>query len=207
MQADLPFDSPDRPPGTDDTAGVDSSSKGDAARHLDARALAAGFDALPPAPRDQGRVRLIVRRGPGGRREQLARVVLDVDQGLPGDAWGRGFRRKVENQVTAIQHDLARMIANGQPLGLFGDNLFVDLDLSDDNLPPGSRLRIGSALVEVTPKPHNGCRKFKNRFGADALAFVQAPKTRPQNRRGVHWRVVETGDVAEGDEIRVLTRG
>ena len=79
-----------------------------------------------------------------------------------------------------MRHDVAALIANGQPLTLFGDNLFVDLDISTANLPSGTRLRVGEALVEVTPKPHNGCSKFEGRFGADALRFVAPAPTRPR---------------------------
>jgi MOSC domain-containing protein YiiM len=94
----------------------------------------------------------------------------------------------------------------GQPLTTFGDNLFVTLDLSAANLPTGTRIAVGQALVEVTPKPHNGCSKFDARFGNDALRFVQARETRAENRRGIYWRVVVPGEVAVGDAVRVLER-
>jgi MOSC domain-containing protein YiiM len=106
-----------------------------------------------------------------------------------------------------MQTGIARLIANGQPLTTFGDNLFVDLDLSAANLPTGTRLAVGEAIVEVTPKPHNGCSKFDVRFGNDALRFVQAPATRSENRRGIYWKVVTPGEVAIGDPVRVLHRG
>ena len=80
------------------------------------------------------------------------------------------------------------------------------LDLTAENLPPGTRLRVGEAQVEVTPEPHNGCLKFKGRFGQDALRFVQDPATRPENRRGIYWRVVEPGDVSVGAAIEVISR-
>jgi len=104
-----------------------------------------------------------------------------------------------------MRRDVAELIANGQPLSVFGDNLFVELDLSNANLPPGSRLRVGAALVVVTAKPHNGCLKFQGRFGQEALRFVQAIPTRGQNLRGVYWRVVESGEVAVGDPIDVVS--
>ena len=77
-----------------------------------------------------------------------------------------------------MRRDVAELIANGQPLSVFGDNLFVEFDISAANLPAGTRLRVGEAVVEVTPLPHDGCRKFHGRFGQDALRFVQAPATR-----------------------------
>jgi MOSC domain-containing protein YiiM len=106
-----------------------------------------------------------------------------------------------------MRREVAELIANGQPLTVFGDNLFVDLDISAANLPTGTRLRVGEAIVEVTPKPHNGCVRFKGRFGADALRFVQAPTTRDQNFRGIYWKVVEPGEVGIGATIEVLSRG
>jgi len=90
---------------------------------------------------------------------------------------------------------------------LFGDNLFLDLDLSVDNLPLGSRVRVGGATLEVTPKPHIGCRKFQARFGPDALRFVSKPALRHRNLRGIYMRVFEAGDAGPGDAVEVLARG
>jgi MOSC domain-containing protein YiiM len=105
-----------------------------------------------------------------------------------------------------MQADVARLIANGQPLELFGDQLFLELDLSVENLPPGSRLRLGSATVEVTPMPHNGCRKFQARFGRDAVELVSDPQLRHRNLRGIYLRVVVPGEVAVGDSVAVISR-
>jgi MOSC domain-containing protein YiiM len=105
-----------------------------------------------------------------------------------------------------IRHDIARLMANGQPLTTSGDNLVVELDISSANLPIGTRLRVGAATVEVSPKPHNGCHKFQGRFGADALRFVQTPETRHHNLRGIYWRVIEAGDAAVGSPILVISR-
>ena len=106
-----------------------------------------------------------------------------------------------------MNQDIASLIANGQSVTLFGDQLFVTLDLSADNLPFGTTIRVGDALVEMTPEPHNGCLKFKGRFGQDALVFVQAKETRDQNRRGVYWKVIEEGAVRVGSPVRVESRG
>ncbi len=125
---------------------------------------------------------------------------------MPGDDWVMRPPRDPEAQLAVMQTAIARLIANGQPLTTFGDNLFVELDLSAANLPTGTRLAVGASIVEVTPKPHNGCSKFDKRFGNDALRFVQAPATRPENRRGIYWKVVTEGEVAVGDAIRVLLR-
>ena len=185
---------------------LDSASVGDEATFLRFGTLAARLDALPPAPRDAGRVRLLVAREDAGRRVTHARVVLTVAGGMPGDAWARRPPAKSDAQLAVMQHDVATLVANGQPLALFGDNLFLDLDLSLANLPIGSRLRAGAALLEVTPKAHNGCRKFNARFGADALRFVSEPGRRHRNLRGIYLRVVEEGEVALGDVVEIVTR-
>lgn len=147
-----------------------------------------------------------LRRHADGRRETLARTLLSLAEGVPGDGWSRRPPRDPEAQLAVMRRDVAALVANGQPLTLFGDNLFVELDLSAANLPVGTRLRVGSAVVAMTPKPHNGCVKFKGRFGKDALRFVQAPATRDQNLRGVYWKVVEPGEARAGDEVAVLSR-
>jgi para-aminobenzoate synthetase/4-amino-4-deoxychorismate lyase len=166
----------------------------------------AGLRALPAAPTDVGRVALIVRRRADGVRETPAEARLTPEEGLPGDGWRRRPPSAPEAQLAVMRRDVGELVADGQPLTLFGDNLVVDLDISAGNLPVGTRLRVGGCTVEVTPKPHNGCAKFQARFGADALRFVQAKETRDRNLRGIYWRVVEPGPVRVGDEIRVLAR-
>jgi MOSC domain-containing protein YiiM len=103
-----------------------------------------------------------------------------------------------------MQSDVARLLAGEQPLSRFGDNLFLELDLSQANLPAGRRLRIGEAILEVTPKPHNGCKKFVERFGEAALRLVSDAELRPRNLRGLHLRVVVAGEVRPGDAVEVL---
>lgn len=181
--------------------------EGDATRHLPLDALETSIAALtPPAP-DSGSLRMIVRRLADGRREHPERVPLSPEQGVPGDGWNRRPPRRLDAQLAVIRFDLAQTIANGQSLDLFGDNLFVDFDLSAENLPEGTRLRVGDALVEVTAYPHNGCAKFSARFGPAALRCVQAPETRNQNRRGIYWQVVEAGDAYVGAAISIVARG
>jgi MOSC domain-containing protein YiiM len=180
--------------------------QGDARRHQALAELEAGLGRLSTAFTETGRVALIVRRHPDGEREVLERIRLSVEEGVPGDGWNRRPPRDPEAQLAVMRREVAELIANGQPLTTFGDNLFVDLDLADANLPLGSRLRVGKAVVVVTPKPHNGCVKFRGRFGPDALRFVQAKPTRDQNLRGVYWKVVEAGEAEAGDPIEVLAR-
>ena len=185
----------------------DPGPHGDSTRHLPFPELEARLRSLPGAPTDSGRLALIVCRTAEGVRETPERVHLTAEEGVPGDSWGRRTPRKLEAQLAVMRRDVAELIANGQPLTVFGDNLFVDLDISSANLPAGTRLRVGRATVEVTPLPHNGCAKFKGRFGSDAHRFVNAQPTRDQNLRGVYWRVVEPGEAAVGAPIEVLERG
>jgi MOSC domain-containing protein YiiM len=179
---------------------------GDSSRHLSRDALERGLAALAP-PAGRGSLELIVSRGDDGHRSTPDRTTLTSEHGVPGDAWGRDCPEAPEAQITVMRADVARLMANGQPLSLFGDNLLVELDLSEENLPTGSRLRVGGALVEVTPKPHTGCLKFRQRVGADALRLTADPAFRDQRLRGIYVRVVETGEVAVGDAVEVLSRG
>lgn len=184
---------------------TDTSEPASAA-HRSLADLVAGFQALPTPPRDLGKVMLVVCRRAPAVHEALDRVRLTREEGVPGDEWNRRPPCKLDSQVTVIRHDVAELIANGQSLTVSGDNLIVDLDLSAANLPAGTRLRVGEAIVEMTPMPHDGCAKFQKRFGKDAFLFVQAPATRRQNLRGIHWRVIEPGEVAVGATIEVLSR-
>lgn len=168
--------------------------------------LAARLLALPPAPRDEGRIVCLVSRPRSGQRMLLDRATLTTTSGMPGDKWGRGARRNPASQLTVMQRDVAELLAGGQPLELFGDNVIVDLDLSTANLPIGSRLRAGGVVLEVTPMPHNGCGKFRARFGVEALELTTNPTLRHRNLRGVYMRVVEGGDIAAGDSVTVISR-
>jgi MOSC domain-containing protein YiiM len=183
----------------------DYGPRGDPARHRSQAAIEADWARLS-APPDRGRVALIVARRADGVRETPQRALLTPEGGVPGDRWARSIPDHPEMQLAVMRRDVAEMLANGQPITIAGDNLFVDLDISAANLPVGSRLRVGEAVVEVTPMPHDGCVKFRGRFGGDALRFVSSVERRDQNLRGVYWRVVESGGVAVGDPIEVLSR-
>lgn len=184
---------------------INSASVGDNQRFLTLVELEQRLANLA-APKDTGRVTLIVRKGADGLREVLSKVTLGADTGVPGDAWGRAATPNPETQLAVMQQDLAELIANGQPVTLFGDNLFLDLDLSNTNLPTGSRVRAGGVLLEVTPFPHNGCKKFRARFGDDALRFVSKPDLRPRNLRGIYLRVIGAGEIQIGDPVEVTAR-
>ena len=169
--------------------------------------LESGYATLPPAPSDQGRLRLIVKRKTDGSRDLPQSAELSLVEGLVGDRWFAKANRDPNAQITVMRRDVAELIANGRPLSLFGDNLFVDLDISADNLPIGSQLKIGACLLEVTPEPHTGCSLFKSRFGADALRFTAQKSFRTHRLRGVHFRVLAAGTIRCDDEIVVVTRG
>jgi MOSC domain-containing protein YiiM len=158
-------------------------------------------------PIDRGRVALIVCKAEGGRRETPQRTLLAPETGVPGDAWGRQAHPNPDAQLTVMQRDVAELIANGQPLVLFGDNLIVELDLSSASLPAGSRVRVGGAVLEVTPLPHNGCNKFRTRFGDAALRLASRKELRHLNLRGIYMRVVESGEAGPGDPVEVIWRG
>ena len=183
----------------------DYGPTGDTASHLAAEELEKRLLALQPAPSSSGRLSLVVVRQADGVRQTLERAHISPEEGLPGDRWQRRLKDHPEMQITVMRRDVAELIANGQPLTVFGDNFFVELDVSEQNLPVGSRLRVGRALVEVTPKPHTGCHKFKRRFGAPALRLVNQRKE--LHLRGIYFRVLEEGEIATGDAIEVVSRG
>ena len=186
--------------------GTHPVSTGDPALFRTLAALEREMSALLTLPSDRGGVALIVRRPHPGLRETPDRVLLTPDEGIVGEYWNRKPGVTVDSQITVMQATIAELIANGQPLTLFGDNLFLDLDVSGANLPPGSRVRIGEALLEVTPKPHTGCKKFSGRFGVDALRFVATPVGRARNFRGLYLRVLTAGEAAPGDVVELIER-
>ena len=185
---------------------IDSSSVGNPERFRSLENLVQRLKVLPPGGEDKGRVALLMRRCAGGRRETLDKVVMEPEMGVPGDAWCRDVQRKRDMQIAVMENGVAEIIANGQPLTLFGDCLFLELDLSAANLPSGSRLQVGGAVLEVTPMPHNGCQKFRARFGDGALRFVSMRELRHRNLRGIYMRVAVGGEVKIGDPVDVISR-
>jgi len=175
--------------------------------HLSAATLIERLEALPPAPRDAGRVVLVVSRPAVGERRTPERCALSVEGGVDGDRWAARENPVRASQVTVMRADVAGVIANGQPLSLFGDNLLVELDLSAENLPDRTRLRIGTALCAVTPKPHNGCAKFGARFGQHARDVLSSERFASWRLRGLHVEVIEPGETSPGDRIEVLRHG
>ncbi len=156
----------------------------------------------PPA-RSGSVVALTVRVGPLSN-ELREQVELSVELGVVGDRWSAGDEPNIDQQVSLMNARAAELVCHDDhPLSEPGDNLVVALDLSDDALPVGSRVRAGSALLEITPYPHKGCKKFRERFGADALRWVNHKDTIGHHFRGVYGKVIEPGVVRVGDAIVV----
>jgi MOSC domain-containing protein YiiM len=178
--------------------------------HLDTAALEDGLEEIRRAPRHAGTVELIVRRPAQEEREVVAEAQLDPAAGLVGDNWlQRGSRATgdgsahPEMQLTMMGARTAALIARTRERWpLAGDQLFVDLDLSTANLPPGTLLEVGTATIEITDQPHTGCGKFVRRFGVDAMRFVNTELGRQLNLRGIYARIVTGGTVRTGDSIR-----
>jgi MOSC domain-containing protein YiiM len=174
--------------------------------HLELSVLEAGLDEIRQAPLDEGKVELIVRRPVENEREILTEAYFDVDEGLVGDDWLHRSGNP-EAQVTVMNvRSVALLAYSRDRWPLAGDQLYVDLNLGGANLPIGSRFEIGTAILEVSPKPHRGCKKFGARFGLDALRFVNSETGYALNLRGINARVVRSGVVRPGDPVRkVLT--
>jgi MOSC domain-containing protein YiiM len=155
------------------------------------------------APTDDGTIHVFVVRKGNGVHELTARIALTPEAGLEGDRWSTSAPRHAEAQLSCIERRVAALLAGDDPARWHvpGDNLVVDLDLSVAALPCGARLRIGSALVEITAKPHAGCDKFRARLGDDALRWVNARERRERRLRGVYARVLEAGVAAVGDRV------
>jgi hypothetical protein len=164
-------------------------------------------DDVRASPRDQGRVELITRRPEVDAREVVEEATLDPERGLIGDNWETkpSLRTGAPNplaQLTLMNARVAELVAGERERWpLAGDQLFVDLDLSYENLPPGTRLNVGEAVIEVTEEPHLGCGKFASRFGVEALKLVNSKVGRELNMRGLNARVVSGGTVRPGDAI------
>ena len=185
----------------------------DIARQLTTAELEAGLDEIRGAPADAGTVELIVRRPAENEREVVSDGVLDLAEGLVGDMWSRRFSKRTpdgspnrEMQLTLMSARVVDLVAAGDRgrWALAGDQFFVDFDISHENLPAGTRLALGSAVIEVSEEPHTGCVKFAARFGNEAHRFVNTKQHRHLRLRGVNAKGVEPGTVAPGDTIRKL---
>jgi len=182
-------------------------------RHLTMTELEAGLDEIRRAPLDQGVLHMIVRRPLTGEREVVGEAHLDGELGLVGDNWrARGNPHTPDRapdpdaQLTVMSSRAIALVARDRDRWpLAGDQLFVDLDLSAANLQPGTKLALGTAVIEVTATPHTGCGKFLQRFGLDAMKLVNSPLGRELQLRGVNTRVVTSGVIRVGDIARKVT--
>ena len=182
----------------------------DEIRHLTMTELEAGLDEIHQSPADVGTVEMIVRRPQTGEREVLNEGRLDIAEGLVGDNWQRRGSKLTPDKSAHPEMQLnvmnARTIAliaqKKERWALAGDQLYLDLDISLENLPAGQQLALGTAVIEVTPMPHSGCKKFVARFGLDAMKFVNSPEGKKLRLRGLNARVVKAGDVRVGDLVR-----
>lgn len=174
--------------------------------------LEAAMAHVRAAPRDDGTVELIVRRPAEDAREVLDTGELDPTVGLVGDTWiERGSRRTPDGsshpdmQLNVMNARVVAALADEpERRALAGDQLYLDLDISHENLPAGTRLALGDAVIEVTDQPHTGCAKFSARFGADALRWVNSPEGRRLRLRGLNAKVVVAGTVRRGDRVTVV---
>ena len=182
------------------------------AKHLTTVELEAGLDAIRQSPKDEGVIAMFVRRPQVDAREVLEEGELDLVEGLVGDSWKvRASTRTPDGsphpdmQLNVMNARVIALVAGGKgrwPLA--GDQLFIDMDVSQENLPPGTRLALGSAVIEVTDQPHTGCKKFATRFGPDALKIVNSPVGRQLQLRGVNAKVAQPGVIRVGDLVKKL---
>jgi hypothetical protein len=183
-------------------------------RFMTSEELEAALDTISQSPGDSGRLEMIVCRPDIDQRKVLVEGELDLQVGLVGDSWRS---RGISGTTITSLHNFAQLtLMNSRVIALVagtrdrwplaGDQLFVDLDLSTANLPPGTRLKIGTASIEITSKAHTGCSKFADRFGQDALLFVNAPNHKDLHLRGVNARVMEPGVIKTGDTIKIIRK-
>lgn len=172
--------------------------------------LEAGLEELRLSPTDQGVLELIVRRPRVDEREVLLAGQLDLREGLVGDSWQVRASSRMpdgrphpEMQINIMNARAAALVAqHKERWALAGDQLYIDFDLSCENLPAGSRIAIGGAVLEVSSLPHTGCKKFVARFGLDAMKFVNSEIGRQLNLRGINAKVVQPGTIRVGDVVK-----
>jgi len=181
-------------------------------KHLTTAELEAALDHLRQTPKDDGVIHLIVRRPEVDQREVIDEAEFDTELGMIGDNWKvRGSRRTPDGsahpdmQINIMNSRVTELVAQEfDRWPLAGDQLYVDMDLSKENLPAGSRIAVGSAVLEVSPQPHTGCKKFVARFGTEAMEFVNSETGKEMCLRGINARVVQGGSVRVGQTVKKI---
>ncbi len=179
------------------------------ARHLTTEELEDGLPEVAKSPADNGELLMISRRPAINERDLLDEGELNLKEGLAGDNWiSRGQSSNPprepnpEAQLTLMNSRAADLICvTRDRWPLAGDQLYVDLDIGPGNAPAGTHLQIGEAIIEVTAEPHTGCKKFVERFGMDAMTFVNSPKGKEKCTRGINTKVIQAGAIRVGDRV------
>jgi hypothetical protein len=181
-------------------------------KYLTTEELEAGLEDIYLSPKDDGHINMIVCRPDDDERKVLLKAKLDLTEGLVGDNWKvRGSKSTAdgsahpEMQLNIMNSRVIALLAQEQDRWkLAGDQLYIDMDLSDTNLPAGTRLALGTAIIEITAKPHTGCKKFAARFGQDAIKFVNSPLGKELHLRGVNAKVIQSGTIQVGDAVKKI---
>ena len=182
------------------------------AKHLSRAELEAGLPHILASPKDEGRIEMLVVRPAENQRQEVDSIHMSLAGGLEGDHWAKGCWKTTDDgqphpdvQICMMNSRCIDLIAgdrsNWAPAG---DNVFLDMDLTPDNLPPGTRIQMGEAVLEITDTPHNGCAKFIERYGRDACVFVNTHERGKYKLRGIYGRVVQDGTVRQGDAVTKL---
>jgi MOSC domain-containing protein YiiM len=182
------------------------------AEYLSMMELETGLDHIRQAPKNHGTLKMIVCRPNVEERAVLQEGRLDLLEGLVGDTWKvRGSRHtpdgsaNLQAQITVMNARAIALLAQREERwALAGDQLYIDFDLSEDNIPPGTQLAIGSAIIEVSAQPHSGCKKFSDRFGVEAIKFVNSPEGKRLHLRGINTKVIQPGNIRVGDVVKKI---
>ncbi|GJM29802.1 MAG: MOSC domain-containing protein [Cyclobacteriaceae bacterium] len=181
--------------------------------HKDYSTIERGFEVVKASPSFEGTVQMVVIRPEVNQRKELDEGQLDVEKGLVGDNWATRGSSQTEDgnahpgmQINIMNSRVIRLVTHDRSeWKMAGDQLFVDLNLSKSNMPPGTRFTVGDATLEVTDIPHTGCKKFAQRFGTDALKFISTKEGKEWQLRGINAKVIKSGAVKLGDTISKIT--